>query len=414
MLLDDKIEKIRSDFPYLNEKDMGRKIIYLDNSATSQKPISVIKAVEEYYKFQNANPHRGAHYLTVKSTDAYEGAREKVAKFINAKQSAEVIFTRNTTESLNLIAYSYALENLRKGDEILITILEHHSNFVTWQFVAEKTGAILKIAYLNEDFCLDMDDFKKKLSDKTKIVAFTGASNVTSYMSDVEEIVKLAHEKGAIAIVDAAQLAPHKAVDVQKMDCDFLAISGHKMLSPMGIGILYGKRQILDSMKPFMYGGEMIEYVYESHSTFAELPSKFEAGTVNVGGTVGLGAAIDYINNIGIDNIYKRESELVSYLVTEMNKIPYVDIYYPQKAKNRGAAVAFNVKEVHPHDTASILDSYNIAVRSGHHCTMPLHAYLNINASCRASLMFYNTKEEIDEFLSHLEDVRRTMGYGLK
>ena len=414
MLLDDKIEKIRSDFPYLNEKDMGRKIIYLDNSATSQKPISVIKAVEEYYKFQNANPHRGAHYLTVKSTDAYEGAREKVAKFINAKQSAEVIFTRNTTESLNLIAYSYALENLRKGDEILITILEHHSNFVTWQFVAEKTGAILKIAYLNEDFCLDMDDFKKKLSDKTKIVAFTGASNVTSYMSDVEEIVKLAHEKGAIAIVDAAQLASHKAVDVQKMDCDFLAISGHKMLSPMGIGILYGKRQILDSMKPFMYGGEMIEYVYESHSTFAELPSKFEAGTVNVGGTVGLGAAIDYINNIGIDNIYKRESELVSYLVTEMNKIPYVDIYYPQKAKNRGAAVAFNVKEVHPHDTASILDSYNIAVRSGHHCTMPLHAYLNINASCRASLMFYNTKEEIDEFLSHLEDVRRTMGYGLK
>lgn len=414
MLLDDKIEKIRSDFPYLNEKDMGRKIIYLDNSATSQKPISVIKAVEEYYKFQNANPHRGAHYLTVKSTDAYEGAREKVAKFINAKQSAEVIFTRNTTESLNLIAYSYALENLRKGDEILITILEHHSNFVTWQFVAEKTGAILKIAYLNEDFCLDMDDFKKKLSDKTKIVAFTGASNVTSFMSDVEEIVKLAHEKGAIAIVDAAQLAPHKAVDVQKMDCDFLAISGHKMLSPMGIGILYGKRQILDSMKPFMYGGEMIEYVYESHSTFAELPSKFEAGTVNVGGTVGLGAAIDYINNIGIDNIYKRESELVSYLVTEMNKIPYVDIYYPQKAKNRGAAVAFNVKEVHPHDTASILDSYNIAVRSGHHCTMPLHAYLNINASCRASLMFYNTKEEIDEFLSHLEDVRRTMGYGLK
>ena len=414
MLLDDKIEKIRSDFPYLNEKDMGRKIIYLDNSATSQKPISVIKAVEEYYKFQNANPHRGAHYLTVKSTDAYEGAREKVAKFINAKQSAEVIFTRNTTESLNLIAYSYALENLRKGDEILITILEHHSNFVTWQFVAEKTGAILKIAYLNEDFCLDMDDFKKKLSDKTKIVAFTGASNVTSFMSDVEEIVKLAHEKGAIAIVDAAQLAPHKAVDVQKMDCDFLAISGHKMLSPMGIGILYGKRQILDSMKPFMYGGEMIEYVYESHSTFAELPSKFEAGTVNVGGTVGLGAAIDYINNIGIDNIYKRESELVSYLVTEMNKIPYVDIYYPQKAKNRGAAVAFNVIEVHPHDTASILDSYNIAVRSGHHCTMPLHAYLNINASCRASLMFYNTKEEIDEFLSHLEDVRRTMGYGLK
>ena len=414
MLLDDKIEKIRSDFPYLDEKNMGRKIIYLDNSATSQKPISVIQAVDDYYKYENANPHRGAHYLTVKATDAYEGAREKVAKFINAKLPAEIIFTRNTTESLNLIAYSYALENLNKGDEILITILEHHSNFVTWQYVAEKTGAVLKIAYLDDDFCLDMEDFKNKLSDKTKIVAFTGASNVTSYMSDVEEIVRLAHEKGAIAIVDAAQLAPHKAVDVQKMNCDFLTISGHKMLSPMGIGVLYGKKQLLDKMKPFMYGGEMIEYVYETHSTFAELPSKFEAGTVNVGGAVGLGAAIDYINEIGIDNIYQRESELVSYLVSELKKIPYVDIYYPLKAKVKGAAVAFNVKEIHPHDTASILDSYNIAVRSGHHCTMPLHAYLKLNASCRASLMFYNNKQEIDEFLSHLEDVRRTMGYGLK
>ena len=414
MLLDDKIEQIRADFAYLDEKIMGKNIAYLDNSATSQKPISVINAVDNYYRYQNANPHRGAHYLTVLATDAYENAREKIAKFINAKSSSEIIFTRNTTESLNLLAYSYAIENLKKGDEILITILEHHSNFTTWHYVAEKTGAILKIAYLDDDYCLDMSDFESKLTDNTKIVSVTGASNVTSCMPDIEKIVNMAHEKGAIAIIDGAQLAPHKKVDVQNMDCDFFTISGHKMLAPMGIGVLYGKKELLENMKPFMYGGDMIEYVYETHSTFADIPARFEAGTMNVGGAIGLGAAVDYINKIGIDNIYQRESELAKYLSEEMRKIPYLDIYYPQKAKQLGAAIAFNVKEVHPHDTASILDSYDIAVRSGHHCAMPLHSYLKINASCRASLMFYNTKQEIDKFLSHLEDVRRTMGYGLE
>lgn len=414
MLLDDKISKIREDFPYLDEEKLGRKIIYLDNAATSQKIKSVIDATTNYYKYQNANPHRGAHYLTVQATDAYENSRAKVAQFINAKSPNEIIFTRNTTESFNLIAYSYALENLKQEDEILITILEHHSNFVTWQYVAQKTGAKLKIAYLNDDYNIDEEDFINKLSEKTKIVSFTGASNVTSCMPDVEKLTKLAQEKGAVVVIDAAQLAPHKKVDVQKMNCDFLAISGHKMLAPMGIGILYAKEEILNSMKPFMYGGEMIEYVYEDHSTFTKAPTRFEAGTMNVGGAVGFAKAIEYMQNIGMDNIYERERQLSEYAVNELRKLPYIDIYYPQKTKNVGSAIAFNISEIHPHDVASVLDHHNIAVRSGHHCAMPLHRYLKINASCRASIAFYNTKEEIDEFLTHLEDVRRVMGYGLK
>ena len=414
MLLDDKIVKIREDFSYLNEQKLGRKIIYLDNAATSQKPNCVIDAVSDYYKYQNANPHRGAHYLTVKATEAYENARSSIAKFINAKSSDEIIFTRNTTESLNLIAYSYALENLKKDDEILITILEHHSNFTTWHYVAEKTGAKLKIVYLDDNFSVDMTDFENKLTSKTKLVSVTGASNVTSCMPDIEKIVELSHKNGAIVVVDGAQLAPHKKVDMQKINCDFFAISGHKMLSPMGIGILYGKKDILDNMKPFMYGGEMIEYVYEDHSTFTLSPTRFEAGTMNVGGAIGLAKAIEYMEAIGMDNIYERERQLSEYAVSQLNKIPYIDIYYPQNAKNVGSAIAFNVKEIHPHDVASILDNFNIAVRSGHHCAMPLHKYLKINASCRASISFYNTKQEIDEFLTHLEDVRRTLGYGLE
>ena len=414
MLLDDKISKIREDFPYLDEEKLGRKIIYLDNAATSQKIKSVIDAASNYYKYQNANPHRGAHYLTVQATQVYEDARAKVAQFINAKSPNEIIFTRNTTESFNLIAYSYALENLKKDDEILITILEHHSNFVTWQYVSQKTGAKLKIVYLDDDYNINQEDFINKLSEKTKIVSFTGASNVTSCMPDVEKLTKLAQEKGAIVVIDAAQLAPHKKVDVQKMNCDFLAISGHKMLAPMGIGILYAKEEILNLMKPFMYGGEMIEYVYEDYSTFTKAPTRFEAGTMNVGGAVGLAKAIEYMQNIGMDNIYERERQLSEYTVNELRKLPYIDIYYPQKTKNVGSAIAFNVKDIHPHDVASVLDHHNIAVRSGHHCAMPLHRYLDINASCRASIAFYNTKEEIDEFLTHLEDVRRVMGYGLK
>lgn len=412
MILDDKIDSIRSDFPYLDEEKVGRKIIYFDNSATVQKPISVINRVSDYYKYSNANPHRGAHYLTEKATMAYENARDKVRDFINAEDSTEIIFTRNTTEGINLISYSYALNNLKKGDEIIMTILDHHSNFVTWQFVAEKTGAKLNIVHLNDDFGLDMDEYKSYLNEKTKLVCFTAASNVTSYVADTKKMVQLAHKVGAIVVVDGAQYAPHIKVDVRDLDADFFAFSGHKMLSPMGIGVLYGKKELLDKMSPFIYGGDMIEYVYEDYSTFAKSPEKFEAGTQNVGGAIGLEEAIKYIEKIGIDNIHKRERELTDYAYDKMRQKDYIDMYFPKDKFHRGVNIAFNIKDIHPHDAASILDHYGIAVRSGHHCAMPLHRCLGINASLRASFAFYNTVEEIDFFIEHLDDVRRTFGYG--
>ena len=307
------IEKIRADFPYLDSKNVGKEVIYLDTAATSQKPIQVIEAVDKYYKYKNANPHRGAHYLSFEATKAYESSRDEIKEYIAAKNREEVIFTRNATEALNLIAYSYALDNLHEGDEILITILEHHANLVPWQQVCKKTGAKLVYAYLNDDYSLDYDDLKSKINDNTKIVSFTGASNVTGEIIDIKKIVKWAHEKGAIAIVDGAQLIPHLKIDVSDLDCDFLVFSGHKLLSPMGIGVLYGKKEILEKMEPFNTGGDMIEYVYEQEATFAELPYKFEAGTQNVGGVVGLAYAIKYMENIGVDEIYKYESELTRY-----------------------------------------------------------------------------------------------------
>lgn len=405
MILDDKIEKIRGDFPYLDEKEMGRKIIYFDNAATTQKPIQVIDAEANYYKYHNANPHRGAHYLTVKATDAYENARDKVAKFINAKKSNEIIFNRNASEGLNTVAYSYALNNLKKGDEIIVSILEHHSNLVTWQFVAEKTGAKLNIVHLNDDFGPDMKEYESYLNKNTKLVALTGASNVTSYIPDVKKMIAMAKEKGAVTVLDAAQLIPHKRVDVQELDCDFLVFSGHKMIAPMGIGVLYGKEELLNNMTPFLYGGEMIEYVYEDHSTFAKAPARFEAGTVNVGGAVGLKAAIEYMEKIGLDSIFEREEAIADYAYENMKEMDFVEMYYPRDKNHRGSNISFNIKNVHPHDAASILDSFGIAVRSGHHCAMPLHKCLKLNSSCRASFAFYNTKEEIDYFIEKLPKV---------
>lgn len=407
MILDDKINDIRADFPYLDEKKMGRRIIYFDNAATTQKPAYVIDKVADYYKYHNANPHRGAHFLTVKATQAYDDARAKTAEFINAKSPNEVIFTRNSTESLNLIAYSYALNNLKPGDEIITTVLDHHSNFVTWQFVSEKTGAKLKIVHLNDDFGPDLDEYKSYLNHKTKLVSLTGASNVTSYTPDIKLMVSLAKETGAVAVVDAAQMIPHNIVDVQDIGCDFLVFSGHKILSPMGIGVLYGKEELLNSMPPFMYGGDMIEYVYEDKSTFAKSPERFEAGTANVGGAVGLKAAIEYMENIGLDAIHQRERELADYAYDRLSALDYMDMYFPRDEAHRGCNIPFNVKDVHSHDVASILDSYGIAVRSGHHCAMPLHTLLGINSSCRASFAFYNTKEEIDYFADKLDEVRR-------
>lgn len=402
------VEKIREGFPYLQD-ERTKTIAYLDNGATSQRPKVVLDKVYDYYVSSNANPHRGAYKLSYNSTLLYESAREKVGDFINADTN-EIIFTRSTTEALNLVSYSYGLANLKEGDEILISILEHHSNLVNWQFVAKKTGAKIKYFYLDDDYNLDMVDFENKLNKNTKIVCCTGSSNVISTDINIKEIVKKAKAMGAITVVDGAQLIAHHKVDVKDIDCDFFAFSGHKMYSPMGIGVLYGKKELLDSLRPFNLGGDMIEYVYEQETSFRDVPTKFEGGTQNVGGAVGLSASIDYMNDIGIEDIEKREEELREYCYDRLSSLSYVDIYIPKdKSKRKGASVSFNVKGIHPHDVASILDNSDVAIRSGHHCAQPLHRYLGINASCRASFAFYNTKHEIDKFIEGLEMVKELM-----
>lgn len=403
------VEKIRADFPYLDSEKVGKEVIYLDTGATSQKPAYVIDAVDEYYRYSNANPHRGAHFLSWKATEAYEETREVVKDFIGARKASEIVFTRSTTEALNLLAYSYGLNNLKKDDEILITILDHHANLVPWQMVAKKTGAKLVYAYLNEDYSLDYDDLKSKINEKTKIVSVTGASNVTGELIDSKLITKWAHEVGAISIVDGAQLIPHVKTDVKDIDCDFLTFSGHKMFSPMGIGVLYGKYELLDELEPFNYGGDMIEYVYEQESTFQEPPIKFEAGTPNVGGVLGLKAAIEYVEKIGMDEIFAYEHELTSYAYDLIKDIPNIKIFYPENGK-AGSVISFTFTDIHPHDIATILDSKGIAVRSGHHCAMPLHGYLGISATARASFSIYNTKEEVEIFAKELKNVRKVMG----
>lgn len=401
------VNKIREDFDYL--KLEGTPIIYLDNAATTQRPRQVIERVAEFYAKENANPLRGNHRLSQLATEAYEAARERIREFIGAKHHEEIIFTRNASESLNLLSYSLGLNVLKEGDEVLITRMEHHSNSVNWQFVCQKTGAKLVYVGLTDDYQLDMDDLRAKLGERTKIVSFSGASNVLSSVPDAKEICRLAHEVGAYAIVDGAQLIPHEKFDVVDADCDFLAFSGHKMLSPFGIGVLYGKRKLLEEMQPFMFGGEMIEYVYDDYSTFAELPYKFEAGTQNVGGAVGLHAAIDYIDAIGIDAIEEYEKALGEYCAERLREIPSIRVYHPKEGP-RGAAVAFNFVDIHPHDVSQILDYEGIAIRTGHHCTQQLHAWLGEHASCRASFAFYNTKEEVDRLIVGLANVRRTMG----
>ncbi len=406
-----KVMEIRKEFPYLDEEKMGRKIIYFDNGATSQKPKCVIDALSNYYSYQCANPHRGAHYLGMLSTELYEGAREKVKEFINAKFSKEIVFVRNTTEALNLIAYSYGLSNLKKGDEIVLSVYEHHSNLVTWQYVAKKTGAILRYVYMNKEHELDMDMYKSILNEKTKLVSLAAASNTVGGLIDIKEVTRLAHEVGAVVSIDAAQFVPHIKMDVQSWDVDFISFSGHKMYAPMGIGVLYGKKEILELMTPFMYGGDMIEYVYEEEATFAPVPARFEAGTQNVGGAVALAAAIDFMERIGIDNIHNHELELTDYAYRKMKELDFVEIHSTPNY-NRSPLIDFNIKDVHSHDVATILDSYDIAIRTGHHCAMPLHTYLKENSTCRVSFAVYNTFEEIDFFLEKLKEVRKVMGYG--
>lgn len=407
----ERVNEIRSEFPYLNEEKMGRKIVYFDNGATSQKPQCVIDALSNYYSYQNANPHRGAHYLGMLATDLYEDARKTTKEFLNAKSENEVIFVRNTTEALNLIAYSYGLDKLNSGDEILISIVEHHSNLVTWQFVAQKTGAVLKYVYLNDKNEIDMDSYKAALSEKTKVVALAGASNTVGGVIDVKEVVRLAHEVGAVVSLDCAQLAPHVVMDVQDWDVDFLSFSGHKMYAPMGIGVLYGKYEILDSMVPYMYGGDMVEYVYEQNTTFAPVPARFEAGTQNVGGAVALAEAIRFMQRVGIDNIHEHELALTDYCYKKMAELDFVEIYSTDSYL-RSPLIDFNIKDIHSHDVSTVLDTYDIAIRTGHHCAMPLHTHLKLNSTCRVSFAVYNTFEEIDFFIDKLKEVRKVMGYG--
>lgn len=389
---------IKEDFPILNEKN----ITYLDSGATTQKPQQVIKEVENFYEKYNANPHRGAYGLSVQATEIYENTRTKIAEFINAKHREEIIFSKNATESLNLIAYSYGMDNLKKDDEIVISIMEHHSNLVPWQKVAQKTESKLKYMYINENFEISEEEIESKITDKTKVVGITHVSNVLGTINNIEKIINYAHKKGAIVVVDASQSIPHMEIDVQKLNCDFLVFSGHKMLAPLGIGILYGKKEILNKMSPFLMGGDMIEYVYEQETTFAPLPNKFEAGTQNVEGVIGLGAAIDYIKNIGYDKIHEIEEEVVSYARKELKKLDYLDLYLTPNEKNHSSVISFNIKGVHPHDVASILDSENVCVRSGNHCAQPLLRSLNIDSTCRASFYIYNTKEDVDNLVKAL------------
>ena len=389
----------KEDFPILKNRDMA----YLDSGATTQKPQKVLDAVESFYEHENANPHRGAYSLSIEATEAYESTRGKIAKFINARYPEEIIFSKNATESLNLLAYSYGLDNLEKEDEVVISIMEHHSNLVPWQYVTNKTGSTLKYMYINDNFEISKEEIESKITDKTKIVGITHISNVLGTINPVKEIIKYAHKKGAIVIVDASQSIPHMKIDVQDLDADFLVFSGHKMLAPLGIGVLYGKKELLQKMKPFLMGGDMIEYVYEQKTTFAPLPNKFEAGTQNVEGVIGLGAAIDYINEIGYDKIAEVEKELTEYAREKLSKLDYLDLYLTPNKGNHSSVFSFNIKGVHPHDVASILDTENVYVRSGNHCAQPLLRSLGIDSTCRASLYFYNTKEDIDKLVHGLD-----------
>ena len=397
----------RADFPLLDSSD----VIYMDNAATSQRPQAVLDAMNEFYKHHNANPLRGVYKLSVEATEEYENARAKVAKFINAAGSEEIVFTRNATESLNLVAYSYGLNNIKAGDEIVVSILEHHSNMLPWQMVAKATGARLVFLDCEEDGEITKAEIDSKINEKTKIVACTQISNVLGIPTPIEYIIEKAHSVGAIAVVDGAQSIPHKKIDVKALNADFFAFSGHKLCGPMGIGVLYGKKELLDAMPPFLSGGEMIEYVTRDSATYAELPHKFEAGTVNAEGAVGLAAAIDYIEGVGYDKIEAIEKELSAYAIETLSKNKYVRILGSKDPAKHSGIINFILEGVHPHDVSTILDSKGIAVRAGHHCAQPLLQHLKINSTTRASLSFYNTKEEIDALAAALSDIRKEMGY---
>ncbi len=399
----------RKDFPILAADENGNSLVYLDSAATTQHPQQVLDAVVNYYTHDNANPHRGVYELAMRATDAHEGARHRVAQFFHAEDD-EIIFTQNTTESLNLVAYSYGLHFLHEGDEIVISVAEHHSNLVPWQRVAAAVGAKLVYLYPGPDGRLTEEELDKKITAKTKLVAIGMVSNVLGLRAPVEAIVARAHAVGAKVVLDCAQSAPHMPVDVKELDVDFAACSAHKLYAPMGMGALYVRKEILDQMPPFLSGGDMIGSVHEQTATWAEGPRKFEAGTRNVGDEVGFAAALDYMDHIGWDAMMNHEYALLDRMLAGMRSMPWLDVYGDPRAEGRYGVVSFNVKDVHPHDVATILDAGGVAVRAGHHCAQPLMEYLGIGACCRASVAIYNTAEDVDALLNNLEVVRKVMG----
>lgn len=401
-------EKVRQDFVLLQNTDR----VYFDNAATSQKPQCVLDAVEEFYQKYNANVLRGLYPLSVEATERYEAARRTVQRFIHAACPEEIIFTRNATESMNLVAYSYGMANLKAGDEILVSIMEHHSNILPWQMVSRATGAKLVFLECEPDGTITKEKMDAAFSEHTRMVAVTQVSNVLGCVNDIPELVKRARACGAAILMDAAQSAPHMPIDVQKLDVDFVAFSGHKMLAPMGIGVLYGKQELLEKMPPFLTGGEMIETVSRYDAVYAELPHKFEAGTVNAGGAVGLAAAIDYLESYGMDKLHGVEQELTAYLFRGMKAIPHIHVLGSDREDNHTGIVSFAVDQVHPHDISEVLSSDGMDIRAGHHCAQPLHDHLGVHSTARASLMFYNTREEIDRFLESVSNIRKRMGFG--
>lgn len=405
-------DKIRQDFPILFQEVNDEPLVYLDNAATTQKPKAVLDALKDYYEHENANVHRGVHTLAERATHSYEAAREKVRSFINASETAEVLFTRGTTTSLNWVARSFGEQFIHEGDEILISYMEHHSNVIPWQQLAKKTGAILKYIQLTEEGFLDMEKAKELINSNTKIVSIAHVSNVLGVINPVKELAQMIHEQGGILVVDGAQSAPHMAIDVQQIDCDFFAFSGHKMCGPTGIGVLYGKRKWLEQMEPVEFGGEMIDFVELYDSTWKELPWKFEAGTPNIAGAIALGHAIDYLEAIGMENIHHYEEELVAYVLPKLQQIEGLTIYGPQDPAKRTGVIAFNLDGLHPHDVATALDMEGVAVRAGHHCAQPLLKYLQVAATARASFYFYNTKQDADRLVDAILATKEFFQHG--
>ncbi|MBI2724488.1 MAG: cysteine desulfurase [Chloroflexi bacterium] len=406
------IETIRADFPILTRKVHGRPLVYLDNAATSQKPRSVIDALVHYYEHYNANIHRGLHTLAEEATAAYEGARLKVGRFINAaRPDEEIIFTRNTTESINLVANAWGRKFLRPGDEIVFSAMEHHSNLIPWQLIALATGAKLRFIEIDDDGRLLMDDARAKIGERTKIVAITQMSNVLGTINPIREITDLAHRYGAVVIIDGAQSVPHMAVDVQDLGCDFLAFSSHKMLGPTGVGVLYGTRDALNAMDPFLGGGEMIKRVTYEASTYADLPHKFEAGTPNIGDVIAFGAAIDYLEGLGMDAVREHEMEITGYAIERLSSVDGITIYGPKETEGRGGAVTFNYGDLHPHDLSQVLDQHGVAIRAGHHCAQPLMRRLGCVATARASFYLYNRKDEVDALIDGIRASDRIFGH---